>query len=145
MKRISTALVAAAVATGLAITPAVAEDAPVKDENTTAPAEGTENEGAETPGNGKENPEQPGNGKENPEQPGNGEENPEQPGNGDQTSGNNKKKSGVTTGSAVGSVVGILSAILTAAIVIFSNPKGIDKAIDLLNANFGLGLQKFGF
>ena len=135
MKRISTALVAAAVATGLAITPAVAEDAPVKDENTTAPAEGTENEGAETPGNGKENPEQPGNGKENPEQPGNG----------DQTSGNNKKKSGVTTGSAVGSVVGILSAILTAAIVIFSNPKGIDKAIDLLNANFGLGLQKFGF
>ena len=113
MKRISTALVAAAVATGLAITPAVAEDAPVKDENTTAPAEG-----AETPGNGKENPEQPG---------------------------NNKKKSGVTTGSAVGSVVGILSAILTAAIVIFSNPKGIDKAIDLLNANFGLGLQKFGF
>ncbi|WP_277100500.1 hypothetical protein [Corynebacterium riegelii] len=128
MKRISTALVAAAVATGLAITPAVAEDAPVKDENTTAPVEGTENEGAETPGNGKENPEQPGNGKENPEQPG-----------------NNKKKSGVTTGSAVGSVVGILSAILTAAIVIFSNPKGIDKAIDLLNANFGLGLQKFGF
>lgn len=135
MKRISTALVAAAVATGLAITPAVAEDAPVKDENTTAPAEGTENEGAETPGNGKENP----------EQPGNGEETPEQPGNGDQTPGNNKKKSGVTTGSAVGSVVGILSAILTAAIVIFSNPKGIDKAIDLLNANFGLGLQKFGF
>ena len=125
MKRISTALVAAAVATGLAITPAVAEDAPVKDENTTAPAEGTENE---TPGNGEETPEQPGNGKENPEQPG-----------------NNKKKSGVTTGSAVGSVVGILSAILTAAIVIFSNPKGIDKAIDLLNANFGLGLQKFGF
>ncbi len=135
MKRISTALVAAAVATGLAITPAVAEDAPVKDENTTAPAEGTENEGAETPGNGKENPEQPGNGKENPEQPGKD----------DQTPGNNKKKSGVTTGSAVGSVVGILSAILTAAIVIFSNPKGIDKAIDLLNANFGLGLQKFGF
>ena len=130
MKRISTALVAAAVATGLAITPAVAEDAPVKDENTTAPAEG-----AETPGNGKENPEQPGNGKENPEQPGKD----------DQTPGNNKKKSGVTTGSAVGSVVGILSAILTAAIVIFSNPKGIDKAIDLLNANFGLGLQKFGF
>ncbi|MDK7179239.1 hypothetical protein QP446_00460 [Corynebacterium riegelii] len=120
MKRISTALVAAAVATGLAITPAVAEDAPVKDENTTAPAEG-----AETPGNGKENP--------------------EQPGKDDQTPGNNKKKSGVTTGSAVGSVVGILSAILTAAIVIFSNPKGIDKAIDLLNANFGLGLQKFGF
>ena len=135
MKRISTALVAAAVATGLAITPAVAEDAPVEDENTTAPAEGTENEGAETPGNGKENPEQPGNGKENPEQPGKD----------DQTPGNNKKKSGVTTGSAVGSVVGILSAILTAAIVIFSNPKGIDKAIDLLNANFGLGLQKFGF
>ena len=132
MKRISTALVAAAVATGLAITPAVAEDAPVKDGNTTAPAEGTENE---TPGNGKENPEQPGNGKENPENPGKD----------DQTSGNNKKKSGVTTGSAVGSVVGILSAILTAAIVIFSNPKGIDKAIDLLNANFGLGLQKFGF
>lgn len=135
MKRISTALVAAAVATGLAITPAVAEDAPVKDENTTAPVEGTENEGAETPGNGEENPEQPGNGKENPEQPGKD----------DQTPGNNKKKSGVTTGSAVGSVVGILSAILTAAIVIFSNPKGIDKAIDLLNANFGLGLQKFGF
>lgn len=135
MKRISTALVAAAVATGLAITPAVAEDAPVKDEKTTAPVEGTENEGAETPDNGEETPEQPGNGKENPEQPGNG----------DQTSGNNKKKSGVTTGSAVGSVVGILSAILTAAIVIFSNPKGIDKAIDLLNANFGLGLQKFGF
>ena len=135
MKRISTALVAAAVATGLAITPAVAEDAPVKDENTTAPVEGTENEGAETPGNGEENPEQPGNGKENPENPGED----------DQTPGNNKKKSGVTTGSAVGSVVGILSAILTAAIVIFSNPKGIDKAIDLLNANFGLGLQKFGF
>lgn len=132
MKRISTALVAAAVATGLAITPAVAEDAPVKDEHTTAPAEGTENEGAETPGKGKENPEQPG-------------KDDQTPGKDDQTPGNNKKKSGVTTGSAVGSVVGILSAILTAAIVIFSNPKGIDKAIDLLNANFGLGLQKFGF
>ena len=131
MKRISTALVAAAVATGLAITPAVAEDAPAKDENTTAPAEGTENETPETP--------------ENPENPGEDKEDSEQPGKDDQTPGNNKKKSGVTTGSAVGSVVGILSAILTAAIVIFSNPKGIDKAIDLLNANFGLGLQKFGF
>ena len=125
MKRISTALVAAAVATGLAITPAVAEENQAPESNTTAPGEGKDTKNPENP----ENPEDPDKGGDT--------KNPSKDG--------GKKTSTATTGSAVGSVVGILSAILTAAIVIFSNPKGIDKAIDLLNANFGLGLQKFGF
>ncbi|OFT83744.1 hypothetical protein [Corynebacterium sp. HMSC29G08] len=125
MKRISTALVAAAVATGLAITPAVAEE-PVKgDNNVTTPVETPET--PETPGEGDQTP-------------GEGDQTP-----GDQTPAEDKKSSGVNTGSAIGTSVGILSAVLTLALIIFSNPKGIDKAIDMLNANFGLGLPKFGF
>lgn len=120
MKRISTALVAAAVATGLAITPAVAEEPVKEDNNVTAPVE--------TP--------------ETPETPGEGDQ---KPGEGDQKPAEDKKSSGVNTGSAIGTSVGILSAVLTLALIIFSNPKGIDKAIDMLNANFGLGLPKFGF
>lgn len=116
MKRISTALVAAAMATGLAITPAVAQDAPetgASKNSIEATSGNVGNNEDETQDEGKTNP---------------------QP-----------SKRGSTTGSAVGASVGILSALVTAALIVFSNPKGIDKAIDLLNANFGLGLPKFGF
>lgn len=127
MKRISTALVAAAVATGLAITPAVAQDAAAPQDGGTTVITETEKE-VQHPDGTKETEkttttETTTEGKTDPQ----------------------PTKRGSTTGSAVGATVGILAGLVTAAIIVFSNPKGIDKAIDLLNANFGLGLQKFGF
>lgn len=122
MKRISTALVAAAVATGLALTPAGAQTAP--DTDTTVVADSTPT--TATPDTEKEtetgtNP-----------KPADDTE-PTKP----------AKKSGSSVGKLAAAATGIASALITTAIIVFSNPAGINKAVDLLNANFGLGLPHF--
>lgn len=126
MKRISTAVVAAAVATGLTLTPAGADTAALQPETgVTGTANGaTEGKpaGEGTPANEDKNSDtKPDTTK------------PAQP----------AKKNGSSTGHLVGAATGIISAVLTTAIIVFSNPTGINKAVDLLNANFGLGLPHF--
>ena len=141
MKRISTAVVAAATALAMTATPAFAAEETQNDQNVTGTDQGTET--PEQPEN-PETPEQPEN-PEKPEQPENPEK-PEQPGDKDNQGGNQgggKKQQG-SAGSSNGHVVGITSglagATLTLALIIGSNPTGINKIIDYLNANFQLGL-----
>lgn len=145
MKRISTAVVAAATALAMTATPAFAAEEPQNDQNVTGTDQGTENqEQQENPGEdskdgeGSEDQEKP----ETPKNP----ETPEQPGDKDNQGGNQgggKKQQG-SAGSSNGHVVGITSglagATLTLALIIGSNPTGINKIIDYLNANFQLGL-----
>ncbi|MEH0147585.1 hypothetical protein V6D40_07930 [Corynebacterium sp. Q4381] len=125
MKRISTALVAATVATGLALTPAGAETAaPQPETGVTA----TTNGAAEGQPTGED---KTGTDKADSQNP--GDKKPSKP----------AKNSGSSTGKLVAAATGITSAVLTTAIIVFSNPAGINKAVDLLNANFGLGLPHF--
>lgn len=142
MKRISTAVVAAATALAMTATPAFAAE---ETQNVTGTDQGTENqEQQENPGEdskdgeGSEDQKKP----ETPKNP----ETPEQPGDKDDQGGNQgggKKQQG-SAGSSNGHVVGITSglagATLTLALIIGSNPTGINKIIDYLNANFQLGL-----
>lgn len=122
MKRISTAVVAAAIATGLALTPAGAQTAPATDPSVVAGASttGTPDTDVKT---------------ETGTKPADGTK-PEKPA-------KPAKKSGSSTGKLVAAATGIASALITTAIIVFSNPTGINKAVDLLNANFGLGLPHF--
>lgn len=150
MKRISTVVVAAATAIAMTATPAFAAEETPAGETTATADQGTE--GTEAPEQPKdtETPEQPGETEtpEQPEQPENPEqpEKPEQPGDKDNQGGNQgggKKQQG-SAGSSNGHVVGITSglagATLTLALIIGSNPTGINKIVDYLNANFQLGL-----
>lgn len=141
MKRISTVVVAAATAIAMTATPAFAAEETPAGETTATADQGTE--GTEAPEQPKdtETPEQPGE-TEQPENP----EKPEQPGDKDNQGGNQgggKKQQG-SAGSSNGHVVGITSglagATLTLALIIGSNPTGINKIVDYLNANFQLGL-----
>ena len=151
MKRISTAVVAAATALAMTATPAFAAEENQNDQNVTAPDQGTENTGeSETPENqGEDNGEgaEDGEGSEDPKQPENPEK-PENPGQGDNgnngNQGGNTNKTQGSAGSSNGHVVGITSglagATVTLALIIGSNPTGLNKIIDYLNANFQLGL-----
>lgn len=136
MKRISTAVVAAATALAMTATPAFAAEENQNDQNVTAPDQDTENPGeSETPENQGEGSED-GEGTEDPE-------NPEKPGDTGNQGGNTNKTQG-SAGSSNGHVVGITSglagATVTLALIIGSNPTGLNKIIDYLNANFQLGL-----
>lgn len=145
MKRISTAVVAAATALAMTATPAFAAEETPNDQNVTGTDQGTENpEQPENPGEGskdgegaedQENPKQP----EQPENP----KQPEKPGDTGNQGGNTNKTQG-SAGSSNGHVVGITSglagATVTLALIIGSNPTGLNKIIDYLNANFQLGL-----
>ncbi|MCT2337907.1 hypothetical protein [Corynebacterium sp. p3-SID1056] len=145
MKRISTAVVAAATALAMTATPAFAAEETQNDQNVTGTDQGTENqEQQENPGEGSKDGEGSED-QEKPETPKN-PETPEQPGDKDNQGGNQgggKKQQG-SAGSSNGHVVGITSglagATLTLALIIGSNPTGINKIIDYLNANFQLGL-----
>ncbi|MDK8305725.1 hypothetical protein QP866_03070 [Corynebacterium imitans] len=134
MKRISTAVVAAATALAMTATPAFAAEENQNDQNVTG-EQGTENpEQPKNPGEGSED----GEGTEDPEK----SENPGQGDNGNQ--GGNTNKTQGSAGSSNGHVVGITSglagATVTLALIIGSNPTGLNKIIDYLNANFQLGL-----
>lgn len=47
---------------------------------------------------------------------------------------------GSATGPLVGVITGLIAATATIAIIVGSNPSGINKIVDILNAQFGLGL-----
>lgn len=131
MKRISTAVVAAVVATGLALTPAGAETAPASNNTATtntATTNGAAN-GATQDKPASEN--KTGTDKTNNQKA--DAKKPAQP----------AKNSGSSEGRLVAAATGIISAVLTTAIIVFSNPTGINKAVDILNANYGLGLPHF--
>ncbi|OFO36292.1 hypothetical protein HMPREF3048_05975 [Corynebacterium sp. HMSC075D04] len=130
MKRISSAMVAAATALTLAVTPAYAEDAKntgneATDTHTTAPVDQPEDNKGETdkPGEG----EQPGKGEDNKDET----NNPPAP---------QKQTSGSSQGHIIGAVSGTLAAVLTTGLIVFSDPRGINKIIDALNREFHLGI-----
>ena len=124
MKRISSAMVAAATALTLAVTPAYAEDAEntgngAIDTNTTAPVDQPEDNKGET--------DKPGEGEDNKDET----NNPPAP---------QKQTSGSSQGHIIGAVSGTLAAVLTTGLIVFSDPRGINKIIDALNREFHLGI-----
>ena len=138
MKRFSSAMVAAATALTLAVTPAYAEDAKntgneATDTHTTAPVDQPEDNKGETdkPGEG----EQPGKGET--DKPGKGEDNKDETNN---PPAPQKQTSGSSQGHIIGAVSGTLAAVLTTGLIVFSDPRGINKIIDALNREFHLGI-----
>ncbi|MCG7290296.1 MULTISPECIES: hypothetical protein [unclassified Corynebacterium] len=148
MKRISTAAVAAATALSLATVPAIAQEdtaatttgttteptTPATEPSepatepttpateTTAPATETTAPATETTQPAPTTkPQQP-----KPQQP-----KPQQP---------KPQTSGSSQGTIVGIFSGTLGAVLTTSLIVFSDPRGANKIIDMVNAQFGLGL-----
>lgn len=130
MKRISSAMVVAATALTLAVTPAYAKDAEntgngATDTSTTAPVDQPEDNKGETDKPGET--EQPGKGEDNKDET----NNPPAP---------QKQTSGSSQGHIIGAVSGTLAAVLTTGLIVFSDPRGINKIIDALNREFHLGI-----
>jgi len=144
MKRISTAAVAAATALSLATVPAMAQEAetnqtasdqPAADQTATDQPEGETNqpEGETNQPEGETN--QPEGETNQPE----GES--DQPADQGKTNqGKTNKSSGSSQGTLVGVFAGTLGAVLTTALIVFSDPRGANKIVDMVNAQFGLGL-----
>ena len=144
MKRISTAAVAAATALSLATVPAMAQEAetnqtasdqPAADQTATDQPEGETNqpEGETNQPEGETN--QPEGESDQPE----GES--DQPADQGKTNqGKTNKSSGSSQGTLVGVFAGTLGAVLTTALIVFSDPRGANKIVDMVNAQFGLGL-----
>ena len=138
MKRISSAMVAAATALTLAVTPAYAEDAEntgneATDTSTTAPVDQPEDNKGETDKPGEGETDKPG----ETEQPGKGEDNKDETNN---PPAPQKQTSGSSQGHIIGAVSGTLAAVLTTGLIVFSDPRGINKIIDALNREFHLGI-----
>ncbi|WP_288873422.1 hypothetical protein [uncultured Corynebacterium sp.] len=132
MKRISAAMVATATALTLAVTPAYAEDAKntgneATDTSTTAPVDQPEDNKGETDKPGKGETDKPGKGEDNKDET----NNPPAP---------QKQTSGSSQGHIIGAVSGTLAAVLTTGLIVFSDPRGINKIIDALNREFHLGI-----
>ena len=132
MKRISSAMVVAATALTLAVTPAYAEDAEntgngAIDTNTTAPVDQPEDNKGETDKPGEGETDKPGKGEDNKDET----NNPPAP---------QKQTSGSSQGHIIGAVSGTLAAVLTTGLIVFSDPRGINKIIDALNREFHLGI-----
>ena len=143
MKRISTAAVAAATALSLATVPAMAQEAETNQTAADQPAtdqpagqpEGETNqpEGETNQPEGETN--QPEGESDQPE----GES--DQPADQGKTNqGKTNKSSGSSQGTIVGIFSGTLGAVLTTALIVFSDPRGANKIVDMVNAQFGLGL-----
>lgn len=136
MKRISSAMVAAATALTLAVTPAYAEDAENTGNgatDTTAPVDQPEDNKGETDKPGEGETDKPG----ETEQPGKGEDNKDETNN---PPAPQKQTSGSSQGHIIGAVSGTLAAVLTTGLIVFSDPRGINKIIDALNREFHLGI-----
>lgn len=138
MKRISSAMVVAATALTLAVTPAYAEDAEntgngAIDTNTTAPVDQPEDNKGETDKPGEGETDKSG----ETEQPGKGEDNKDETNN---PPAPQKQTSGSSQGHIIGAVSGTLAAVLTTGLIVFSDPRGINKIIDALNREFHLGI-----
>ena len=136
MKRISTAAVAAATALSLATVPAIAqEDTAATTTGTTTepttpatepttPATEPTTPATETTAPATETTQPAPTTK--PQQP-----KPQQP---------KPQTSGSSQGTIVGIFSGTLGAVLTTSLIVFSDPRGANKIIDMVNAQFGLGL-----
>ena len=136
MKRISTAAVAAATALSLATVPAMAQEA---ETNQTAADQTATDQPAGQPEGETNQPEgesdQPEGESDQPE----GES--DQPADQGKTNqGKTNKSSGSSQGTLVGVFSGTLGAVLTTALIVFSDPRGANKIVDMVNAQFGLGL-----
>ena len=130
MKRISTAAVAAATALSLATVPAMAQEA---ETNQTASDQPAADQTATDQPEGETN--QPEGETNQPE----GES--DQPADQGKTNqGKTNKSSGSSQGTIVGIFSGTLGAVLTTALIVFSDPRGANKIVDMVNAQFGLGL-----
>ena len=127
MKRISTAAVAAATALSLATVPAMAQEAETNQTASDQPAtDQPEGETNQQEGETEKPADQP-------------EDEAEKPKNtADQ--GKTSKSSGSSQGTLVGVFSGTLGAVLTTALIVFSDPRGANKIVDMVNAQFGLGL-----
>ena len=150
MKRISTAAVAAATALSLATVPAMAQEA---ETNQTASDQPATDQPAGQPEGETNQPEgetnQPEGETNQPEgetnQPEGESDQPEgesdQPADQGKTNqGKTNKSSGSSQGTLVGVFSGTLGAVLTTALIVFSDPRGANKIVDMVNAQFGLGL-----
>ena len=128
MKRISTAAVAAATALSLATVPAMAQENTAAATTTTPAATTTPSQPSETttPATETTTP-----ATTQPSQPTTTTTKPQQ---------NQQKSSGSSQGTLVGIFSGTLGAVLTTSLIVFSDPRGANKIIDMANAQFGLGL-----
>ena len=143
MKRISTAAVAAATALSLATVPAMAQEAETNQTASDQPAtdqpagqpEGETNQ----PEGETDQPEGETNQQEGESDQPEGES--DQPADQGKTNqGKTNKSSGSSQGTLVGVFAGTLGAVLTTALIVFSDPRGANKIVDMVNAQFGLGL-----
>ena len=124
MKRISTAAVAAATALSLATVPAMAQEAETNQTASDQPAGQPEGETDQPEG-------------ETNQQEGESDQPADQ---GKTNQGKTNKSSGSSQGTLVGVFSGTLGAVLTTALIVFSDPRGANKIVDMVNAQFGLGL-----
>ena len=129
MKRISTAAVAAATALSLATVPAMAQEAETNQTASDQPA--TDQPAGQPEG---ETNQQEG---ETNQQEGESDQPADQ---GKTNQGKTNKSSGSSQGTLVGVFSGTLGAVLTTALIVFSDPRGANKIVDMVNAQFGLGL-----
>jgi len=138
MKRISTAAVAAATALSLATVPAMAQENTAAATTTTPAATTTTPAATTTPSQPSETTTpattQPSEtttpATTQPSQPTTTTPKPQQ----------QKQSSGSSQGTLVGIFSGTLGAVLTTSLIVFSDPRGANKIIDMVNAQFGLGL-----
>ena len=127
MKRISTAAVAAATALSLATVPAMAQENTAAATTTTPAATTTTPAATTTPSQPSETTTPA---TTQPSQPTTTTPKPQQ----------QKQSSGSSQGTLVGIFSGTLGAVLTTSLIVFSDPRGANKIIDMVNAQFGLGL-----
>ena len=144
MKRITAATVAAATALTLAVSPAHAQettDAPAGEQNVTAEAPATNetkapsddaidaaaNDNVTTEVEEEEIVETPDGTKKTTNKK-------------TTTKPANQGSSGSSQGHLVAAISGTLGAVLTTSLIVLSDPRGINKIIDALNRDFGLGL-----
>ena len=138
MKRISTAAVAAATALSLATVPAMAQEAETNQTASDQPAGQPEGE-TDQPEGETNQPEGETNQPEGETNQPEGES--DQPADQGKTNqGKTNKSSGSSQGTLVGVFAGTLGAVLTTALIVFSDPRGANKIVDMVNAQFGLGL-----
>ena len=148
MKRISTAAVAAATALSLATVPAMAQEAetnqtasdqPATDQPAGQPEGETDQPEGESDQPEGETNQQEG---ESDQQEGESDQPADQgkTNQGKTNQGKTNKSSGSSQGTIVGIFSGTLGAVLTTALIVFSDPRGANKIVDMVNAQFGLGL-----
>ena len=134
MKRISTAAVAAATALSLATVPAMAQEA---ETNQTASDQTASDQPATDQPAGQPEGETNQQEGESDQQEGESDQPADQ---GKTNQGKTNKSSGSSQGTLVGVFSGTLGAVLTTALIVFSDPRGANKIVDMVNAQFGLGL-----